>query len=166
MKEIDLFVARLTSTERRYACHRAAPQLLMPDELFACSACGESRPAGQYSNTQKQKVDGVRKCSGCIASNQAEEAARQAAASVGDVVFEMQLSIKTLQGDSFVVEVAAAATIRDVKYQLALKRPGCVLHLYEAGKEEALPNDRAVGALGTATLFLVLAQNDLEEMHS
>ena len=59
-------------------------------QVFACSDCGKSRPAAQFSNTQKKKADGVRKCSGCIASNQAEEAAQQAAAVVGDVVFEGQ----------------------------------------------------------------------------
>jgi hypothetical protein len=59
---------------------------LPPGERLVCSACGESRPAGQYSNTQKKKADGVRKCSGYITSNQAKEAA----ASVGVVVFEGQ----------------------------------------------------------------------------
>jgi hypothetical protein len=83
---------------------------------------------------------------------------------------QIQLSIKLLCGHSFVVDVAATATIRDVKHHLALRskyidyydegndgteRPQFVLKLYEAGKEEPLPSDCVVGTLGTATLFLV-----------
>jgi hypothetical protein len=77
----------------------------------------------------------------------------------------IQLSIKLLDGDCFFIEATASTSISELKRRLMRERPGFVFNLFKAGEENCLPDDCAVGALGTMTLFLV-PREKLKGSHS